>query len=352
MKRVLASLALLCAAQLAAGAQLHLFNWNNYIAAETLAAFEKRCGCQVVQDYYSSTEEMLAKLQAGASGYDVVIPTQNAVQALIKQGALAPLDKRALPNLSNVEPGFLNRSHDPGNAYSAPYAFTTTLIGYNETRLAALGISVNGWSAIFDPKVLKQIRGRVTVMDDVEELFGAALKYLGHSVNDRDERHLRQAQQLIITAKPYWAAFNSSSYIKELTVGNIWVAHGYSSDMVQARNDARAARRDFTVSFVLPKEGAVLALDSMVIPSTSRNKALAHRFIDFMLEGRSAAGLTNQIGAGNPNAAALEFIHPEIRGLAAIFPGRRALATLETLAPSSARERRFLNRLWTEAKIR
>ena len=354
MKKLLASLLLMSAAQLATAAQqeLHLFNWNDYISEETVAAFEQSCSCKVVQDYYSSTEEMMAKLQAGASGYDVVIPTQNAVQALIKQGALEPLDKSALPNIKNEDPGFLSRSYDPGNTYSVPYAFTTTLIGYNEKRLKDLGITPDDWSVIFDPKVLEKVRGKVTVMDDAEELFGAALKYLGYSVNDRDEKHLKEAQKVIMTAKPYWAAFNSSSYIKELTVGNIWVAHGYSSDMVQARNDAKEAGRDFTINFVLPKQGAVLALDNMVIPKAAKNKKLALQFINFMMDGKNAAGLTNEIGAGNPNAAAAAFIKPEIKKLTAIFPDKSALAKLETLEATSPKARRLLNRLWTEIKIK
>ena len=353
MKKLLATVVLLSVAPLAnAAGQLHLFNWNDYIAEETVAAFEKSCDCRLVQDYYSSTEEMMAKLLAGASGYDVVVPTQNAVQALIKQNFLHPLDKSLLPNFKNSDPGFLQRSYDPANTYSVPYAFTTTLLGYNEQQLAKLGITPDDWSVIFDPSVLEKIKGKVTVMDDAEELFGAALKYLGYSVNDRDEKHLRQAQQLIMKAKPYWAAFNSSSYIKELTVGNIWVAHGYSSDMVQARADAQAAARDFSVNFVLPKQGAVLALDNMVIPKDAKNKALAHQFINFMLDGKNAAALTNEIGAGNPNAAAAEFIAAEIKQQKAIFPDAAALATLETIEATDARQRRLLNKLWTEIKIK
>jgi spermidine/putrescine transport system substrate-binding protein len=353
MKKLLASVLLMAATQIAMAAdQLHLFNWNDYIAEQTVADFENSCNCQLVQDYYSSTEEMMAKLLAGASGYDVVVPTQNAVQALIKQDFLQALDKTQLSNFKNSDPGFLNRSYDPDNTYSVPYAFTTTLIGYNEQQLKKLGIDPADWSVIFDPEVLKKIRGKVTVMDDAEELFGAALKYLGYSVNDRDEKHLREAQQVIIKAKPYWAAFNSSSYIKELTVGNIWVAHGYSSDMVQARADAKAAGRDFTVSYALPKQGAVLALDNLVIPKDAKNKALAYQFINFMLDGKNAAALTNEIGAGNPNRAAAEFIDAEIKQQTAIFPDAATLATLETLEASNAKQRRLLNKLWTEIKIK
>lgn len=352
MKKTLMFTLLMLAAQGAsAGEQLYMFNWNDYVAEETVARFEQQCDCKVVQSYYSSTDEMMAKLQAGASGFDVVIPTQNAVQALIAQGRLSPLDKTKLPNAGNESSGFMNRSYDPANQYSLPYAFTTTLIGYNETRLAELGIEAKSWALIFDPAVLDRIKGKVTVMDDSEELFSAALKYLGYSINDNDPEHFRQAQAVILKAKPYWASFNSSSYIKELAVGNIWVAHGYSSDMVQARNDAKEADRAFVINFVLPKEGAVLALDNMVIPKDAAHPELAHHFINFLLEGVNAAELTNIIGAGNPNSASLAFIDPEMKAMKAIFPDEPTLAKLETLEAKDAKARRLINKLWTEIKL-
>jgi spermidine/putrescine transport system substrate-binding protein len=352
MKKIWFLLIVLLSSPVFASQELHMFNWNDYISEEVVASFEKSCQCKVVQDYYSGTEEMMAKLLAGASGYDLVIPSQNAVQSLIKQGFLAKLDKAVLPNIKNQDPGFLNRSYDTGNVYSLPYAYTTTLIGFNEQRLKEKGVDPASWAVVFDPQVLEKIKGKVTVMDDGAELFGAALKYLGYSVNDADEKHLREAQAVIMKAKPYWAAFNSSSYIKELAIGNIWVAHGYSSDMVQARNDALEAKRDFTVNFVLPREGAVLALDNMVIPKNAKNPKLALQFIDFLMEGRNAAGLSNDVGAGNPNAAALPFIKPELKELKAIFPDQKTLATLETLEDSSAKVRRLKNKLWTEIKLK
>ncbi len=336
----------------AANKVLHLFNWNDYIAEETVKRFEKQCQCKVVQDYFSSTEEMMAKLLAGGGDYDVVIPTQNAVEALIQQKSLRALDKSKLANMANMAPGFMNKDYDPGNVYSLPYAFTTTLIGYNENKIRELGIDPADWSIIFDPAVLAKIKGKVTVMDDSEELFAAALKYLGYSLNDNDEQHLKEAQALILKAKPYWAAFNSSSYIKELTVGNIWVAHGYSSDMFQARADAEEAGRNFSVNFVLPKQGAVLALDNMVIPNKARNVALAHEFINFMMAAENAAELSNIIGTGNPNASAKTFIDDEILAISAIFPSPEQLKTLETIKARKAKERRLVNRLWTEVKVR
>ena len=352
MKKLLCCF-VLCLSQFAmAEKALNLFNWNDYIAEETVARFEALCGCKVVQDYFSATEEMMAKLLAGGGDYDVVIPTQNAVEALIKQGFLLPLDKTKLGNIGNSAAGYMNKAYDPGNVYSVPYAFTTTLVGYNENKIAELGIDPADWSIIFDPTVLAKIKGKVTVMDDAEELFGAALKYLGYSINDNNEKHLKEAQAVILKAKPYWAAFNSSSYIKELTVGNIWVAHGYSSDMFQARADAADAGRDFSVNFVLPTQGAVLALDNMVIPKKARDPELAHMFINFMMDPQNAAELTTIVGTGNPNAAATPFIDEDILKITAIFPTPELQAKLETVSARNAKERRLVNKLWTEIKVR
>ncbi len=334
-----------------AGDELHLYNWNNYIAPQTVERFEAYCKCKVIQDYYSDNEELLAKLAAGARGYDILVPTGFALASLVKQGALLPLDKSKLPNLSNINPAYLDTSFDPGNKYSVPYAYTTTLIGYNVEKMKQYGIPTDTWAAIFDPKYLAKVKGRVTVLDSQRELMAAALKYLGYSVNDTTEAHWYQAMNVILRAKPYWAAFNSSSYIKELTVGNIWLVHGYSNDMFQAMNDAKAAKRKFTIGFSIPKEGAVLALDNMVIHKYAPRPDLALKFINFMLDGKNSSELTNMIGSGNPNLAALPYIAPEIRAIPAILPDRQVLSRLEMLHDLTMEQRRVLNRLWIKIKI-
>jgi len=182
--------------------------------------------------------------------------------------------------------------------------------------------------------------------------MAAALIYLGYSVNDTDGEHWRLARDLILRAKPYWAAFNAASYIKELTIGNIWLAHGYSNDMFTAAQDAKAAGRKFTIGYSTPKEGAVLALDNLVLHKSSPRPDLAYQFIDFMLEGANSAELTNAIGAGNPNADAMRHIRPEIRENATVFPDRKALARMEMLRDLDRRQRRLLNRMWIEIKVR
>ena len=331
---------------------LYLYNWNSYLSEQTVQRFESSCKCHLKQDYYSDNEEMLAKLDAGAAGYDVIVPTGNAVEALIRRQALRPLDKAKLPHLSNIKRDFLDTWYDPDNRYSVPYATTVTLLGYNATKLAELGLPTDTWALIFETEYLEKIKGRVTVLNSQRELMAAAMRYLGHSVHTRDPAQWDAAKRLILRAKPYWATFSNSTYIKDLAIGTIWVAHGYSSDMYRAQQDAIEAKRPFTIGFTTPCEGAVLAVDNFVLHKSGRRPDLAHRFIDFMLDGTNAADISNLIGAGNPNAAATPYIAPEIAGNPAIFPSPAQMQRLEMLRDLDPATRRSLSRMWTEIKVR
>ena len=308
------------------------------------------CKCTVVQTYYSDNDELLAKLAAGAKGYDLYVPTSHAVQTLVRSGRLMPIDKAKVPNLKNIDPAYLDTLFDPGNRFSVPYAYGTTIIGYNDEKVKELGVPVDTWALIFEPRYLEKLKGRITVLDSAGELFMAALAYLGYPGNDVDPRHWDEAAAVIRKAKPYWAAFNSSSYIKELTLGNVRVAQGYSGDIFQANNDARTAGRRFGIRPGIPKEGAVLGVDSMVIDRNAARPDLALAFINFMLDGRNSAELTNLIGSGNPNAAALKFIDPEILKDPAIFPGESLRAKLFQPQELTGAQRRLRNKLWTEIK--
>ncbi len=331
---------------------LQLFNWNNYIAPETIQHFEKTCNCQVKQDYFSDNEEMLAKLAAGATGYDLIVPTGNALHTLIQQQALSPLDKTQLPNLKNIESAYLNTRFDPANQFSVPYAYTLTLLGYNRNKIQELGLPTDTWALIFEPEYLQKIKHRVTVLDSPRELMAAALLYLGYSANDQDETHWNQAKALIIRAKPYWAAFSNTSYIRELAIGDLWVVQGYSNDLFQAALDAHKTGRSFAIDYTIPKQGAVMSLDSMVIHRSGQHPDLAHQFINFMMDGKNSAELTNLIGSGNPNRAATPFIRPELTRHPVIFPDPSTLSHLEMLTDLNHKQRRTLSRIWTEIKLR
>jgi spermidine/putrescine transport system substrate-binding protein len=331
---------------------LRLFNWNNYITEASVKAFEARCKCRLAQDYFTDNEEMLAKLAAGASGYDLIVPTGNAVETLIASQQLRPLDRAEIPNLDNIKPEFLDQWFDPGNRYSVPYAYSLTILGYNEEKLIELGVPTDTWAVLFEPRYLEQLKGKVTVLDSQRELFAAALIYLGYSVNESDEAKLREARDVILRAKPYWAAFNSGSYFKELAVGNIWLAHGYSSDLYTAQQDARRAGRKFAIGFSTPQEGAVFALDNLVLHRSGLRPDLAHQFIDFWLEGPASAEITNAIGAGNANRVAMQWVKPEVAANPHIFPDAERFKHLQSLKDHDRKTRRLLNRLWVEVKVR
>ena len=351
LKATLASL-LLLARTVRAEDVLHIYNWNDYIGPTTVDRFKEFCKCQVLYDTYGDNDELLAKLEGGASGYDILVPTGNAVETLIKKGALLPIDKAQLPNFKNLNPAYLNQPFDPGNKYSVPYASSLTVIGYSEQKLQELAIPTDTWAAVFDPKHLAKMKGKVTVLDSPNELLAAALKYLGYSVNDRDQKHWQQAKNVILKAKPYWQAFNNTSYIRGLVTGNIWLAHGYSNDFFQANLRAQEEKRKHSIGYDVPKEGAVFALDNMVVHNSAPRPDLAHKFINFMLDGQNSAELTNMTGSGNPNTQAMKHIKPEVAQTKAVALNADTMKRLESLTDLTAKERRLRSRIWTEIKVR
>lgn len=193
----------------------------------------------------------MVKLVVGVSGYDVIILIQNVVEVLICKGDLLELDKSCLVNLSNEVVGYFDKDFDKGNCYFLFYVFIIILVGYNKIELDKLGIDFVDWLVIFDLVVLEKIKGRVMVMDDLQELFGVVLKYFGYFVNDIDLQYWKEVQVLIFVVKLYWVVFNLLSYIKELILGNIWVVYGYFSDMYQVRVDVEVVGCVFKVDFVL-----------------------------------------------------------------------------------------------------
>lgn len=355
MKR-LAVLAFMALAAAVAQAEdvLHIYNWNNALSPETAKRFEQFCKCKLVQDYYGDNEEMLAKLAAGAKGYDMVFPTAFAVNTLIKQDRLQPLDKSKLSNWKNLNPDYLkiNAPFDPGNRYAAPTVISITLLGYNYDQLKKAGVydKVGTWAILFDPQVLTKIKGKVTVLDSQRELMAAALMYLGKDPNTTNRADWKAAADVIKKAKPYWAAFNNQSYIKELTVGNIWLAMGYSNDFYQAQQDAIRAKRPFRLAYSTQKQGNILAVDNMVILKGAARPDLAHQFINFMLDGKNAAEISNLIGATNPVKAAEAYFRPNVKRnpIITLNPTRGRYVPLKDLDVAARRE---LNRLWSQLKL-
>ena len=316
---------------------LNLYIWSGYLAPDTLKVFEQRFQARVQCDLYDSVEALLAKLQSGNSGYDIVVPSDYAVQILQRQRWLSPLDKAQIPNLErNLDPQFLGRPFDPGNLYSVPYTWGTTGIGYRKDRVGQIA---DGWQVLWDA----QYRGKIVMLDDMRENFGAALKLSGFSINSRDPVQLEAAKALLDKQKPLLQAYNSSNFQDLLVSGDAWLVQGWNGQIV------KAARENPNIGYFLPKEGTTLFIDSFCIPAGASHKALAHQFINYMLEPETAAAVVNHTGYTVANRAARPYINKVFLNNPALFPDSTLLdkcEMLEDLGDTAL----VVDRLWTEVR--
>ncbi len=285
---------------------LNFYNWSEYIDPDLISAFEEQYGVDVVEDFYESNEALLAQMQAGAV-YDLIVPSDYMVGIMIQNGLLAPINTDAVPNVANISQRFTELPYDPGNQYSTPYQYGTTGLGVN---LSIVGEDFDpSWALIFDPELTANYPGGVSVLNDPREAMGAALEYLGYSLNDTDLGHLQKAADVIREAKPGIATFDSDQYDEALVAGEVAVAHGYSGNMIVSIGDADNPD-NFT--YILPKEGATLWVDNMAVPANAEHPCTAFTFMNYLLDAQNGAALTNWNYYGSPNEASLEFVDQEV----------------------------------------
>ncbi len=285
-------------AAVAAKAPVQLAIWSNYLAPETLADFERKTGYKVEVSNYSSNEEMLAKLQAGGTGYDVILPSDYIVTAMKGLNLLLPLDKAKLPNLKHLNPKVLSQSYDPENTHSVPYDIGTTGIAVRSDKVKG---KIEGWKDLFESK---ELAGKFTMLDDAREAMGAALKRNGASLNSADAAAIAQARSTLQQAKKSIKAFNSET-LAALVDGSISAAQAYSSDALQAR-----AKTGGKVDFIFPKEGFTVWVDNLAIPKGAKNLDGAHALIDFLLGDEIGAKTAQVIFVTPANVEAFKRLAP------------------------------------------
>lgn len=350
------SAALLATTAIAQEQTVNVYNWSDYIAEDTIAKFEAQTGIKVNYDVFDSNEIVEAKLLAGNSGYDVVVPSGFFLERQILVGLFQQLDKSKLPNLVNLEPRIEARvaEYDAGNAHAVTYMWGTTGLGYNvDAIVERVGEDgpLESWDLLFDPETAAKIADcGIAVLDAPVEVMAIALNYLGLDPLSESEEDLAAAEALMASVRPYIRYFHSSQYISDLANGEICLSVGYSGDVFIAADRAAEADRGIEVAYVIPVEGASLWFDMMAIPSDAPNPDAAHAFINFILEPQIAADITNYVWYANPNAASLEFVDPEIAADPAIYPTEEVMANLFAPKAHTPAYDRLLTRAWTRVK--
>jgi spermidine/putrescine transport system substrate-binding protein len=320
---------------------LNVFIWSEYIDPQVVAEFERRFGCRVHLDFYEDNESMMAKLAGGGSAlYDIVVPTDYIVPALIHRQLLAPLRHENIPNLKNVDPRFANPVFDPGNLYTAPYQWGTEGLYVRKVKGKSLEPS---WALVFDPA---QQPGPFLLIDDMRFCFGAALKFKGHSINSTDRKELTEARDVLIDAKKRSLGF-------EAGIGgrNRVLARGAVMAMVNNGDAVRAVKEDPETQYLLPEEGCAVWLDSICIPAQAPHRDLAEKFINYLLDAKVGARLANFNQYPTPNQAALEFVSPADLKNPAIYPPPDVMRRLE-FDRDLGDKTKLYDELWTQVKAR
>ncbi|WP_095147886.1 polyamine ABC transporter substrate-binding protein [Pseudomonas sp. Irchel s3a18] len=347
----------LCAASSGAAVAaeaVRISNWSSYIASDTLSNFTRQTGIQTTYDLIDSNEMLEAKLITGSSGYDVVSPSNHFLAQLIKAGALQKLDKDKLANWKNLDPQLLKmlEVNDPGNQYGFPYMWVTVGIGYNVEKIKAIFGNTDvthSWSLLFDPQNIEKLKQcGVAFIDNSTQMLPITLNYLGLKHDSEDPADYLKAEAALLKIKPYIQYFHQSKYVSDLANGNLCVAIGFSGDIAQATAIAREAKNGVELAYSIPREGSTLAVDMVVMPRNAPNQDNGYAYMNYLMEPKVIADISNSIHYPNGNSAATDFLEPGLRNDPAIYPAPEVMSTLFPLKALQPKVMRQVTRLWTK----
>ncbi|MGK2889395.1 MAG: spermidine/putrescine ABC transporter substrate-binding protein PotF [Candidatus Malihini olakiniferum] len=336
---------------------LHVYNWSDYIAPNTLSNFQKETGIKVVYDVFDSNEVLEGKLMAGSTGFDLVIPSVSFLERQLAAGVFQPLDKSKLPNYKNLDPELMEliSQHDPDNKFAIPYLWATTGIGFNIDKVkAALGTDapINGWDLVLKPENLEKMKScGAAFLDAPEEIFSTVLNYQGKDPNStKADDYSKGATDLLLKLRPSIRYFHSSQYINDLANGDICVAIGWAGDVKQAANRAKEAKNGVNIGYSIPKEGAMAFFDVFAIPVDAKNTDEAYQFLNYIMKPEVIANISNYVFYANGNKASVPLVDEAARNDPSIFPPDDVRAKLFTLKVQSPQIDRTRTRAWTKVK--
>ncbi|MFY9514522.1 MAG: polyamine ABC transporter substrate-binding protein [Rubrivivax sp.] len=330
--RSLFTLGLIAAAATTAVAQntepkvLNIYNWSDYIAEDTIRNFEKETGIKVRYDNFDNNEILHAKLVAGKTGYDIVVPGAHFAKTQIEGGLLQKLDRAQLPNWKNLDPALLEKmaSVDPGNQYLVDWLWGYVTVGINTAKVkAALGstpLPANPWDLVFKPAYNSKLKGcGVSMLDSASEVLPVVMIYAGKPAFSKVAKDYDAARDVLKAARPGITRFSSSEYINDLANGALCLVMGYSGDINIARQRAIDNKTGQDIQALVPPTGATLFYDSMAIPKDAPHPKNAHLFINYILRPEVHASLTNKVFYANPNAASKPFVKKEVASNPTVF---------------------------------
>jgi len=360
-KSVLCALGLALAASFAVAQEeekvLNIYNWSDYIAEDTIRNFEKETGIRVRYDNFDNNEIVHAKLVAGKTGYDIVMPSSNWAKLQVDGGLLRKIDKAQLPNLKNLDPAVLAQlgRMDPGNDYMVNWLWGFTTVGINVDKVkAALGSTPmpdNVWDLVFKPEYISKVKScGVSFLDSATEVVPAALHYLGKPPFSKNASDYGAAASLLKSVRQHITLFSSSGYINDMAGGSICLALGWSGDINIARQRAIDGKTGQKVEAQIPSTGGLLFFDVMVIPNDAAHPGNAHKFINYMLKPEVHAGLTNKVFYANPNLESKKFIKPEVASNPSVFLSAENLAKMKAPDALNNDLRRLMTRTYTAFK--
>ncbi|MDR3390776.1 MAG: polyamine ABC transporter substrate-binding protein [Sulfuriferula sp.] len=336
---------------------LNIYNWSDYIAPDTIANFEKETGIKVRYDNFDSNEILHAKLVAGQTGYDIVVPSSQWAKIQIQGGLLQKLDKSKLPNWKNLDPSLLTQLSkvDPGNQYLVDWLWGYTTVGINVDKVkAALGgmpMPDNAWELVFNPKYMAKLKScGVSFLDSPSEILPAALHYLGKPPYSQNVADYNAAYNVLKPIRPYVTLFSSSGYINDMANGSICVALGWSGDINIARRRAIANKSGQNIEALVPKNGGLAFFDTMAIPVDAPHPENALMFINYILRPEVDASLTNTVFYANPNKASLKYVTPVVANNKTIFLSPEDQKKLVIPDAVNNDVRRVMTRLYTRFK--
>ncbi len=338
---------------------LNVYNWADYIAEDTIKNFEKETGIKVRYDNFDSNEALHAKLIAGKTGYDVVVPGSHFAKGQIEAGLLMKLDKSKLPNLKNLDPAIQAQlaKMDPGNDHIVDWMWGYTTVGINKEKVAkALGtmpMPDNAWDLVFKPEYVSKLKScGVSFLDTASEIMPIALKYIGKDPASKDAEDYKAAGAMLKAIRPSVTRFagSGSDYIDQMAKGQLCAVVGWSGDIMIAKDKSAKAKKPQQLEVLLPKTGGLLFFDVMAIPKDAKHPENAHKWINYIMKPEVHASLTNAVFYANPNKEALKFVKPELAKDAAVFPNEAALATMIPPGTPDQATRKLITRTFTNFK--